>query len=234
MSSCVPSDPAHARTHGHTYGLGCAASLPALIQGIASNFDDAERGPNVRLTVEGQPEVLVRFSQRGLNTVIIGIWCACSARKCVDWLRRVLYVGGDADTVGAVAGQIACPLLPLDDVVEAYKRAVALEEMTSKSAQVNQQAAKRFFQRSCLFVLADWPQLLQTPRLIDPAYEGFTTEDGMRVAGHCRTPCKFGGKCYEKKPNHRVQYSHPGDEDWQRLPCRYARCRDGSGGSAGV
>ncbi|CAJ1450774.1 unnamed protein product [Effrenium voratum] len=83
--------------------FGCFGQLLRAL-GIASNFDDAERGPNVRLTVEGQPEVLVRFSQRGLNTVIIGIWCACSARKCVDWLRRVLYVGGDADTVGAVAG----------------------------------------------------------------------------------------------------------------------------------
>ena len=36
--------------------------------------------------------------------VIIGIWCATAAQSCVEWLQRMLYVGGDTDTVGAVAG----------------------------------------------------------------------------------------------------------------------------------
>lgn len=194
---------------------------------IASNYDDDPSHQSARLTVANQPEVLVRFSQRALNTVIIGIWSAVSAQTCADWLQRMLYVGGDTDTVGAVAGQIACPLLNLNDVSVVYQQAVALDE-----APVNSAAARRFFYRCCLFVTQNWAQLLQCPRLVDPAYEGLTTEDGMRLRGYSRTPCKFGGKCYDQKKGHRTQYSHPGDVDWQRLPCRYAArgCRDRSEG----
>ncbi|CAL1171763.1 unnamed protein product [Cladocopium goreaui] len=191
---------------------------------IASNYDDDHHG--VRLTVENQPEVLVRFSQRALNTVIIGIWCATASQSCVEWLQRMLYVGGDTDTVGAVAGQIACPLLDLNDVVTVYQDCVALD-----AAPVNAAAARRFAYRSCLFVANNWTPLQHCPRLVDPSYEGITTEDGMRLRGHFRTPCKFGGKCRDQKKGHRAQYAHPTDSDWQRLPCRYGRtCRDQSEG----
>ncbi|CAE7245485.1 unnamed protein product [Symbiodinium pilosum] len=192
---------------------------------IAANFDDdAAQG---RLVVEGRPDILVRFSQRGLNTTMMAIWCSVGARTCIDWLQRMLYLGGDTDTIGAVAGQVACPFLELHDVIDAYRQAVALDGMNGQTVAVTSAAARRFFYRSLLFVRASWSQLLQSPRLIDAKYDGLTTSDGMRLSGHRRTSCRFGGKCYDRKRQHRSQYSHPGDDDWQRLPCRYdIRCRD--------
>eukprot|EP00434_Breviolum_minutum_P012101 symbB.v1.2.010669.t2/scaffold700.1/size171416/10 len=175
---------------------------------IASNYDDDPRRHGFRMTVANQPEVLVRFSQRGLNSVIIGIWCATAAQTCIDWLQRVLYVGGDTDTVGAVAGQIACPLLDVNEVLTVFQHTVALdgEDSGARSfAPLCTAAARRFVYRSCLFVSQDWPRLLHCPRLVDPAYEGLTTEDGMRLIGHSRTACKFGGKCYDHKKGHRNQ-----------------------------
>ena len=85
--------------------------------------------------------------------MLIATWCATATESCVDWLRRVLYVGGDADTVGAVAGwrrvhqgrwwpgQIACPLLTLEEVLAVYQRAVAV------AMPVNCAAARRYAYR---------------------------------------------------------------------------------------
>ncbi|CAE7470920.1 unnamed protein product [Symbiodinium microadriaticum] len=194
---------------------------------IAANFDDDAVRQGTRLVVEGRPDVLVRFSQRGMNTTIMAIWCAAGAKTCVGWLQRMLYVGGDTDTIGAVAGQIACPLLEPDDVMRSFQQGVALDGLHGQAVAVAHAAARRFFYRSLLFVRASWSQLLQTPRLVDAKYDGLTTPDGMRLAGHRRTSCRYGGKCYDRKRQHRSQYSHPGDEDWQRLPCRYqSHCRN--------
>eukprot|EP00931_Biecheleriopsis_adriatica_P024494 TRINITY_DN15247_c0_g1_i1.p1 TRINITY_DN15247_c0_g1~~TRINITY_DN15247_c0_g1_i1.p1 ORF type:complete len:594 (-),score=90.05 TRINITY_DN15247_c0_g1_i1:29-1810(-) len=195
---------------------------------IASNFDDQLTRKGQRLTVAGRPDECVRFSQRGLNSVIIAIWCAQSSNSCWEWLQRVLYVGGDSDTVGAVAGQIACPLLDLDDVALSFRRFVALEEPSSTDANpANNAATRRFWKRCMLFAKGCWAELLQTPRLVDPAYAGITTEDGMRLANQSRISCRFGSKCYDTKRGHRSQYAHPGDDDWARMCCRFAeRCHD--------
>ena len=188
-------------------------------------------------------------------------------------------------------GQIACPLLSLDEVLAVYQP-LDLEKLPMslpKARRGLQHASERCRRttlrlpapssevisdvglRSGLFAAGNWAQLLSCPRLVDPVYatwrpsklprlqqEGLTTEDGMRLKGHRRTPCRFGGvalltfkslgaigKCYDQKKGHRAQqllkiqllspkrrYSHPGDVDWQRLPCRYAArgCRDRSQG----
>lgn len=199
---------------------------------IASNFDDddsAER-KGIRLTVAGSPEECVRFSQRALNSVIIAIWCAHGSTTCWDWLQRVLYVGGDADTVGAVTGQIACPLLDVEDVFANFRRFVALDDPLSADQYfVNAAAARRFWHRCILFAQGRWADMLSTRRLADPAYEGLTTADGMRLAAVTRIPCKFGSKCYETKRSHKNQYCHPGDDDWLRNCCRYGeKCYDKS------
>ena len=36
---------------------------------------------------------------------MMAIWCSVGARTCIDWLQRMLYLGGDTDTIGAVAGR---------------------------------------------------------------------------------------------------------------------------------
>jgi len=185
-------------------------------------------GKGIRLTVAGSQDECVRFSQRGLNSVIIAIWSAHGSTTCWDWLQRVLYVGGDADTVGAVTGQIACPLLDLSEVAANFRRFVALDvPVCADPYVVNTAAARRFWYRCLLFAQGCWAQLLSTPRLVDPAYEGITTADGERLAGHTRVACRHGSKCYEAGKRHRLQYAHPGDDDWLRTCCRYGEaCYD--------
>ncbi len=50
--------------------------------------------------------VWVWVAQRGLNSAIIAIWCAAGASSPWDFIAKVLYVGGDADTVGASANAL--------------------------------------------------------------------------------------------------------------------------------
>lgn len=200
----------------------------------AANYDDSatlkaaalagvrprERGTETRMKVRGSEGELVRFSQRGLNSVIIAIWAAAGARDCWEWLERVLYVGGDADTIGAVAGQIACPLLEVDDVCASYGKFVALDEagaMPPVCMAVNHAAARRFFRRSVLFAAGRLEALLETPRLVDPAYEGLTDSVGTCFAdgvGPRRTMCKYGERCTNHQPKHRAIFAHPGDGDF--------------------
>eukprot|EP00927_Polykrikos_kofoidii_P013283 TRINITY_DN15789_c1_g1_i1.p1 TRINITY_DN15789_c1_g1~~TRINITY_DN15789_c1_g1_i1.p1 ORF type:complete len:612 (-),score=60.83 TRINITY_DN15789_c1_g1_i1:112-1863(-) len=196
---------------------------------IAANYDDSHGLSSwSRLSVGGSQRELVRFSQRGLNTVLIAIWCADGARTCWDWLQRVLYVGGDADTIGAVAGQIACPLLGAADVIDFFQRFVALEGTTTEFP-VNRAAAVRFMRRTLDFASGQTSNLLNMARLVDPFYAGLTDPSGRRLFGQMRQNCRHGRACYQTKHGHRDQYAHPWDDDWRPPPCRFGHgCRDPS------
>lgn len=151
----------------------------------ASNWDDdrpRQKQPR-HLTLEnGEP---VRFSQRGLNSVVIAIWCVCGARSCWDWITRMLYVGGDTDTVGAVCGQIAGPLLPRLDVCKSFQRFVGVLECPARKpcARVVTAASARYYRRAVLFSTGQWRDLIAHPRLVDPAYEPLTDAAGTRALG---------------------------------------------------
>lgn len=229
-------DVAAALSHGAT-----AADLPLQLTREERSMATRELKETSRLRVKGRPDEAVRFSQRGLNSLIIAIWAAHGARNCWDWLERVLYCGGDTDTIGSVAGQIACPLLSAMDVVLNYGQFVALDEAGATPPAcrlVNHAAARRFFHRSLLFAGGRWDELLQTPRLVDPEYAGLTDLKGTRFAAGLAPPrvsCKHGGRCYDQSAKHRDTYAHPGDADFvapaaaARMQCRHqGRCYDSS------
>jgi len=145
---------------------------------VASNFGEIEY-IYARNTKEP-----VKFSQRGLNSVIIAIWCVAGSRSMMDVLERLLYVGGDTDTIGAVAGQFVGPLLSAEEVCHYFKRFVALDGIETDGAEhleVAAASAKRFFYRSVHFASSNWAELLLHRPLSDPIYEGLTDESGMRL-----------------------------------------------------
>lgn len=123
----------------------------------------------------------VLFSQRGLNSLIIALWAADSASKPWDYIDRIIYVGGDTDTVGAVAGQIAAPLLQSADVVADFQRFVALDSgrSSARSLQVVNAAARRLFRRAIAFVAEDYGGLRQSLSATDPYYPELTSPEGQ-------------------------------------------------------
>jgi len=144
----------------------------------AANWDDAYSG------TDGAEErhiclpngEAVRFSQRGLNSVLIALWCCSGTRSTWEWIQRVIYVGGDADTIGAVCGQIASPLLPMEDVFHAFGRYVAVAHCPRRRfcTDMAGAAACRYFKRVLLFCTGRWQELAYSARLVDPQYEGLS------------------------------------------------------------
>eukprot|EP00927_Polykrikos_kofoidii_P023142 TRINITY_DN21404_c0_g2_i1.p1 TRINITY_DN21404_c0_g2~~TRINITY_DN21404_c0_g2_i1.p1 ORF type:complete len:584 (+),score=62.92 TRINITY_DN21404_c0_g2_i1:72-1754(+) len=150
---------------------------------IASDWDnDHNLQGREKLTRAGSAEP-VFFSQRGLNSVIIAVWSAAGSRLPWEFMDRVIYVGGDTDTVGAVAGQITCPLLDSRDVLEAFAHFVALErsECPDDSLAVANAAARRLVRRAILFASGDLASLLSSPSLLDPCYPPLVDESGEFV-----------------------------------------------------
>jgi len=156
-------------------------------------------GQLLRICSNCPPMVLgkepLRFSQRGLNSVIIGVWCVEHALKTSCTMRSVLercvYVGGDTDTVGAVAGQLAGPLLAWEDVCSSYRRFVGLDGscLPPNSADFFKEAkrpnfcfyiagaaARRYFYRACLFASLDWRGLEARLPMNNPMYPGVSLD----------------------------------------------------------
>mmetsp|Transcript_40888 Transcript_40888/g.117448 ORF Transcript_40888/g.117448 Transcript_40888/m.117448 type:complete len:589 (-) Transcript_40888:156-1922(-) len=134
---------------------------------IAADWNDDRR---TRLSRPGSKEPVL-FSQRGLNSVIIAIWAASGARSPWEVVSRVIYVGGDTDTVGAVAGQVACPLLNESEVVDAFVDFVALGEKPETLAlKIANAAARRYFWRALLFASGNLDEMRKRPSLLDDRY----------------------------------------------------------------
>jgi len=172
----------------------------------ASNWDDdhglnwvSGLGPKLTRDTPNSREPVL-FSQRGLNSVMIAVWCAASCVDPFDALDNVLYVGGDSDTVGAVAGQLACGLLPEATVLDAYYAVVALGEGGGESdesdgsdgsgrggsgsephEQVARAAASRYMERARLYAMGDLEALRATPSLIDVEYPSLTDPTGKTL-----------------------------------------------------
>ena len=155
----------------------------------AANWDDdhgynwyLRKGEKLSRVPPNEAEPVL-FSQRGLNTVLIALWCATGVRTPWELVDRVIYVGGDSDTVGAVAGQIACAMLPEAAVVKAFNAVVGLttNSITAENktpVTMARAAAARYRRRVEMFVKGDLSALHLTPSLVDVEYSGVTSDTG--------------------------------------------------------
>ena len=40
------------------------------------------------------------------------------------------------------------------------------------------------------------------------------SHQNLPIASRRRKPCEYGGGCYRQNPTHKIEFSHPGDDDW--------------------
>lgn len=150
----------------------------------------------------------IMFSHRGLNSVIIGIFASAGAASLWEAFDRVIYAGGDTDTVGACAGQIACPFFDPAEVVALYCDFAACCPSSHADCEEAQQAqenlraslgwtsmpaaqldllvvanaaARRYFHRCLLFAAGDLEALEAYPSLLDPGFAGITSAGGAML-----------------------------------------------------
>jgi len=76
----------------------------------------------------------------------------------------------------SVCGQIACPPLPAQEVLEAFKQFTALEDCEERqpSARLVSASARRYMTRALDFCQGQWMHIIKNPRIIDPNYSGLT------------------------------------------------------------
>lgn len=58
------------------------------------------------------------FDSSAVNTVPIAIWIALDAKSFIDAIRMCLFIGGDTDTIGAMAGLLAQQRFGVDPDLE--------------------------------------------------------------------------------------------------------------------
>lgn len=146
---------------------------------VCADWDFDNRGSGILRRPAPFDKEPVFFSQRALNSVIIAIFCATGAREPWVAFDRCLYIGGDTDTVGAVVGQLACPLMAPHDVMVAFEAFVGLgTEPRGGGLSVANQAARRFLRRAISFACGDFDAIRDRYSLTDPGYFGAVNDDG--------------------------------------------------------
>ena len=109
-------------THNHPEGLkGAAATAHAIFLARGGAKADlirkaiqSEYGYDLSRSVDGiRPHY--RFNETCQETVPEALVCALEARDFEDAVRNAISIGGDSDTVGAIAGGVAEALFGIPD-----------------------------------------------------------------------------------------------------------------------
>lgn len=136
-------------THGHPEGLkGAAATAHAISLARGGATADQIRsaiqsgyGYDLSRTVdEIRPHY--RFNETCQETVPEALTCALEAANYEDAIRNAISIGGDSDTVGAIAGGIAEALFGIPDDLAQDGFARLPEDMKRVMAELYQIAAK--------------------------------------------------------------------------------------------
>ena len=107
-------------THNHPEGMDCARAVAALVflakggkskkemrEHLKRNHEEIFRKVS-EMNLEGLHKTYM-FDETSMGTVPQAIWCFLSSKSFSDCLERSLYIGGDSDTLAAVACSIAAP-----------------------------------------------------------------------------------------------------------------------------
>lgn len=125
------SDRVTGATHNHPEGLkGGAATACAIVLArqrqspmVIREFIAREFGYDMDRTVDGIRPAYV-FNETCQRTVPEALICALEASDFEDAIRNAISIGGDSDTVGAIAGGVAEALfgIPEDVAGDAWRR----------------------------------------------------------------------------------------------------------------
>ena len=104
-------------THGSTECVECATELALLlsraIQGVDVQKELANRLGNLTPNY-------VSNSGRARDTLLAAKWCVATTNSFESAVLKAVNLGGDADTIGAVTGQLAGACYGLDSIPEQW------------------------------------------------------------------------------------------------------------------
>ena len=107
-------------THNHPEGMDCARAVAALVFLAKEGKSKKEMreylkknhkeifGKVSEMNLEDLHKTYM-FNETSMGTVPQAVWCFLSSKSFSNCLARSLYVGGDSDTLAAIACSIAAP-----------------------------------------------------------------------------------------------------------------------------
>ena len=123
-------------THNHPEGMRGAAAIAVAIHLARSGkkADEIHQAINTQFAYDLTPDVDQirahnRHSERSQITVPQALICALKADDFEDAIRNAISIGGDSDTIAAMAGSVAESLFGIDDAMAMQTRALLPEDM---------------------------------------------------------------------------------------------------------
>lgn len=118
------SDRVTAVTHNHPQGMRAAAATAVAIHlariGMAASDIRAEIvsrfGYDLSMSVD-EIRPWYRYNERALDTIPQALTCALEATDFEDAIRNAISIGGDSDTIAAIAGGLAEALFGIPDEI---------------------------------------------------------------------------------------------------------------------
>ena len=106
-------------THGSAECLQCAALLGEL---LARSIQGEPVWQELNQQLAQEPLITISNSGRAKDTLRAAMWSVATTNSFELAVCKAVNLGGDADTIGAVAGQIAGSIYGLSGIPERYKQ----------------------------------------------------------------------------------------------------------------
>jgi len=215
--SCIPLQELYAACCGAAGPSDIAAlEFSELLDPFGAWLGLLSRAP--RCDIEGTP---LRFSQRGLNTVVIALYCVLHGDSLWDTMFRLITIGGDVDTVGAVAMTIAGALYGLPATEAVFTTTVALAKVevmthphTACALHNARSLAERYRRRATLFVAQEFDALRAVPDLLVP--DGLDAPTWRLDKGRLRFEVASVGRFHRLSPDHPTSLA-VGAQSWSSV-----------------
>lgn len=109
-------------THSHPEGVSGAKAMAwtvwALRNGLSVKYITKRLYDEFDYYIDYDQAKLheeMTFDSSALNTVPVAIWAALNTQDFLNCMRMCLYIGGDVDTIAAMAGMLSQQRFPVDD-----------------------------------------------------------------------------------------------------------------------
>lgn len=106
-------------THGSDECVKCAAELGKL---LARAIQGQPVWQELNQKLENYPVTKISNSGQASTTLLAAQWCVATTQNFEDAVCKAVNLGGDADTIGAVTGQIAGGIYGLSGIPERWKQ----------------------------------------------------------------------------------------------------------------
>lgn len=181
-------------THNHPQGMRGAAATAAAISWARTGMSVTDIRENI-VTRFGykldqsvdQIRIWYRYNERALDTVPQALTCALEATDFEDAIRNAISIGGDSDTIAAIAGGVAEALFGIPESLARFawgKLPEDIQVTLTRLYAIAEQRAKTSQPADITVVLGDITRQIDCDGIVNSANENLQAGSGVCGAIH--------------------------------------------------